>query len=489
MIPSKYQINFWDAVQNTNNNILLRACPGSGKTYTSVKALKRIPRHKRTLFCAFSKNIQLELESRVPNHVDCSTLHSLGFKALYGHFRAKMKVDSWKTFKFSDELVNGLKSKDGSKLSKKDQFSYKFTLSDLIDMARINLDTSLEGFKNVEKNHDIICKNGEVKNAIQIFDKLSSYNRQKGEEKIIDYVDMIHLPIHLNISLPKYDYIILDEAQDMNPNQMELLFRMLKPNGRFIAAGESLQSIFSFQGAMTNSMDILKSKFNMKEYPLSVTYRVPKKGVELLKKINPQIECPDNAIDGEIRNGSLEEVREGDLVICRNTKPLITAYFLLLSLEKKSTIVGKEMEKGLLKLVDKYEGIPAKGIRYKIEQELKELEEQLASDGIDEPRKHYKYLSYEEKTDILLIFVDRYGINAKKKIQEVFHEDKDSIRLMTVHKSKGLESDRVFFITHYDNQKLIPSKYAKTDEQKQQERNLEYVALSRFRKEMVFVKL
>jgi hypothetical protein len=70
------------------------------------------------------------------------------------------------------------------------------------------------------------------------------------------------------------------------------------------------------------------------------------------------------------------------------------------------------------------------------------------------------------------------------KIKELFSNDKKSgICLSNMHKSKGLESERVFII----HQELIPSKYAKLPWQMEQERNLEYVAYTRAKTTLGFV--
>ena len=60
------------------------------------------------------------------------------------------------------------------------------------------------------------------------------------------------------------------------------------------------------------------------------------------------------------------------------------------------------------------------------------------------------------------------------------------IILATIHKSKGLEWDKVLL---YGAEELIPSKYAVQEWQKEQERNLDYVARTRARKDLVFVAL
>ena len=81
-----------------------------------------------------------------------------------------------------------------------------------------------------------------------------------------------------------------------------------------------------------------------------------------------------------------------------------------------------------------------------------------------------------------------HGIDDPKeviqKIEEIFFDDKKSgICLSNVHKSKGLESERVFII----HPELFPSKYATLPWQIEQEKNLEYVAYTRAKTTLGFV--
>jgi len=492
MIPSKYQLDFYDAVKKTKDNLLACAVPGGGKSTTLVGAMNLVPKYKKSISVSFSKQLQIEMQDKVPNHIECATLHSIGYKILARHFRSSLKVDSYKNFKMSESIIKDVLNKDGKPLDKKDQLVYKFAMSDLVDMARINNDTSLNGFKFAEENYDIICKNGELNNSVKLFKNLSSYNANRKPTMYIDYVDMLHLPISLNLEFPQYDCIFYDEGQDASLIQIEFLKRLLKSNGRFIAVADKLQSIYGFAGAASDSVEVLRKSFNLIEYPLSVTYRVPKNGVKLLKEMNPLIEHSSNAIDGEvIENGSLSDAREGDLVICRNVKPLIEAYFSLLGEEKKSSIVGKDIESGLINITKKLDNVSIKEAKFLLNEEKEYIYEQLKEQGISKPTNHPKFVSFKEKMEIVNLFLDKYQsvALAVEKIHEVFDEKRKGIKLMTIHKAKGLEADNVFMITHYDGSPLIPSKWAKSSEQLRQERNLKYVAISRFKKKLTFVKM
>ena len=59
----------------------------------------------------------------------------------------------------------------------------------------------------------------------------------------------------------------------------------------------------------------------------------------------------------------------------------------------------------------------------------------------------------------------------------------DAVQLLTVHKAKGLEADRVFVVDRH----LLPAVYAQKAWERQQESNLDYVARTRARKSLIYV--
>ena len=71
----------------------------------------------------------------------------------------------------------------------------------------------------------------------------------------------------------------------------------------------------------------------------------------------------------------------------------------------------------------------------------------------------------------------------KKLIGDIFSDDISGLMLSTIHKSKGLEIERIFFLCP----ELIPSKYAVMDWQLEQERNLKYVGITRAKDELIYV--
>jgi superfamily I DNA/RNA helicase len=65
----------------------------------------------------------------------------------------------------------------------------------------------------------------------------------------------------------------------------------------------------------------------------------------------------------------------------------------------------------------------------------------------------------------------------------LFTDGRRGVILSTIHKAKGLEAERVYFLDRF----LIPSKYARKGWQREQEQNLLYVALTRSKNFLYFI--
>lgn len=483
MAASPSQEAVFTEVKDGKGNISVQAAPGAGKTYTSLEALKLVPRFKKTVFLSFSNAIVNELKSRVPSYVKASTLHSLGcgmIMARYKHLTFA-DMDENKYFKLALQMYE-----------KKDKKVYKscYEIQDICNMARLTLNPfDADSLRDLCDKY-VINYDEEMLLIAEIL--LFEHTQDKYLSKI-DFTDMLYYPAvypHSFVNV-QFDYVFLDEAQDNNNCQTELIAAILKPNtGRFIMVGDKNQSIFGFMGSDINSFEKLVGRFQTKELKLTHTYRCSKAIVKLAQEVYPDdIEALPDAPEGIVRRGDLKEAQEGDMVICRNTRPLIEAFFDFIMKNKKSYIVGKDLEKGLVALAESVMDYSTVAISQNLEIKLQELEEELKADGVSKPTQHDKYIALLEKCDIVGLILSKVDRPADlvPKIHEIFHPDKKAIRLLTAHRSKGLECERVFFIETFNREKLLPSKYAILDWQKIQEKNLLFVTYTRAKTEFVFV--
>ncbi len=490
MIYSKYQENIFDAVLNTNSNIAINATAGSGKTSTIVEAARRISikyPYKSILFNAFNKSIVEELKIRLPSTIECSTIHSLGMRSLMKHFRTQLVVNQFKSFKFADYIL-----KDANIDNKKEV--YKFTMQDIVDLVRMTLIEHKESaIEELCSYYDITITNGEINHSIELLNRLENYNKSLNKNNnLIDFTDMIYIPAtNDEIKLKQYDVVLVDESQDFNKIQHLFLEKLIKPGGRLISTGDKMQAIYSFAGSDSNSFMIFENRPNTIKLPLNICYRCAKEIVKNAQTVNSEIEAYENQEQGEVRIGNVEEITSNDMVVCRNVRPLVALYFKLLEMDKKCFIKGRDIEKGLIALYNKVKDFDKYEAKLQLDDKLEKLELDLLNKGVKKPREHIKYLNLREKIIIIEIISSKvkFMFEVEKKIHELFTDRKDAIALMTIHKSKGLESDRVFFIEKFDNNKLIPSKYANKSWELIQENNLLFVALSRAKKSLIYINL
>lgn len=488
---SPYQQSILKEFRESNKNILINAVPGSGKTFMLLLLLNEIRSNKSTIFLAFNKNIVEELKSKITRRdTEISTLHSLGCKSIYANYRGNVQVNDGKLYNIF------MKNQDKFSFKKKTRFSkYINNLKQIIDMFKYNLyeDFNDEIVEHIVDYYNVDCIGDEFHDVFILFELYEAYNKNYkiyGEKFIIDFSDMIYLPVKHNYSLRKYDVVFLDECQDLNICQQELVKKLLKPTSRLIAAGDKNQCIFSFAGSDIFSYNKIKSIGNIVELPLSYTYRCGNEIVDLANKLYKVIEYSPFDKKAEVKE--LDEIdyslfSANDFVLCRNNLPLIKLYFNLIRNKIVCCIYGLEIEAEITSLYKQVKANSIENIKKKCEAMLVTLYNKLSSEGIRRPLRHYKYTKLKENVEILYVILDNNDIKDVDKVIHKLFSDTDTkgVKLMTMHKSKGLETDTVFILNKF----LVPSKYAKTDTELLSEKNLMYVAITRAKEKLYFIEI
>jgi len=183
----------------------------------------------------------------------------------------------------------------------------------------------------------------------------------------------------------------------------------------------------------------------------------------------------------------LDMVEDGDMIICRCTAPLVSQCFRLLKQGRKANILGRDIGAGIIATLKKMKATTVPELITKLSdwchaETSKELAKRFPSDN--------KIIAIQDKHDCLVAFCE--GVDTlegvEKRVNDVFTDDsKDrrGIRLATIHKSKGLEERRVFFIII--DGAMCPHPMAKTPQAREQELNLKYVGITRAIQELVYV--
>lgn len=482
--PSTYQEDVFEFIQYGYGNAVISAVAGSGKSSTLIMSLDKIKPEKKVLFLAFNNSIVNELKQKISReNTDIKTLHSLGFSILrYNYKDLDLQVDE---FKYDKKLIEILSEKESELFDDK---KYLKNILQLCSLGRFFMANNSQKLLAVANKYNIIP----IDDELQIAKELISWSKESIQEtKTIDYTDMVYLPSVLPVRTFKYDFIFVDEAQDLSITQLNLFMKCFKQGGRFIAVLDEKQAIYGFAGSDSESYHKLIKTSNTTLLPLSICYRCPKKVIRLAREIVPEIQWKEDAIEGEIKyKATIEELADGDMVICRNTSPLIKLYATLITNGIKAYIKGTDVG---LNLIDILESTYSE----KLTDVFNELNLKLANFILNNSRientteeqikDSQEYNDLSDKIDCLKIL--SIDIPTKKelieKIKAIFSdENKSGICLSTIHKAKGLEADNVYIL----DKQLMPSKCAKQEWELQQEENLRYVAYTRPRKILGFIE-
>jgi superfamily I DNA/RNA helicase len=485
MTPSIYQSAVYDFVQNGSGNAVIDAVAGSGKSTTIVNALKLIPTGKNVLFLAFNKAIVEELKVKIGNlqNVEIMTLHSLGAKSVMSTFKSSLDNAKYRTY-ISDGMKFGA-IKATFQLEEEEILDYKQNILKLVDLSRAYLCNDIQALVAIAEKYLINLIDNEVEMA------LNAVNWGKNNTHTIDFTDMIYFPNVKKLNMPKFDFVFIDECQDLNTAQRELFLQTLNSTGRFVAVGDPRQAIYGFAGADIESFNILKSLPNTTLLPLSVCYRCDSSIIELAKSIVPQIEAKENAPEGIVnRTAKLENIVDGDMVLCRLTAPLVALCMQYIANNVKAYVKGRDIGLNLINMIKKTNRRNTTEVIERLNGELNKIANKIIAKThctLAEAKQDSLYTSHSDKVRAIEVIAGNL-VTAQaviNRIENIFKdEDRTGICLSTIHKAKGLEANNVFIICE---DKLLLKRAMKVAWTAEQEYNLVYVAYTRAKHYLGFV--
>jgi len=519
--PSPEQQAIFDAVLNTRANIAISALAGTGKTTSLVELSKRL--HATTgskIFCAFNKDIVNELESRLNGTgVSARTFHSIGIGALKKHLNVQelppqadkytLLVTEWASDNGVLELAlsDAVQSYPPEERAKKLYELRKATLSMFVNLLNF-VRLKLVAWDNINALDDLVEENALdadmeydghndaiMELVLSNVEKLMLKAEEQTRKLIIDFTDMIYWAVKWNVRFYQYQWVMVDECQDLSPVQREMIAKILSPRGgRIILVGDPNQAIYSFAGADSNSFALSAERWLCTVLPLTMTRRCDAIITQHASLLVSSFRCPDDKSRGKIvwlpEETLHNHARIGDMVLSRVKAPLVKACLSLIAERIPATILGADIGKQLVAMLEKitkrngytFARLSDELITYRDEQiEAAMLKgDEARAEAIRDTFNALKFVieAYPNATDIKMI---------NDKITSLFADGKPSnevVTLATIHKSKGLEADRVFILAP---DKLPLRAKNMTPEQYQQEINLDYVARTRAQNELVYM--
>ena len=482
--PSTYQKAIFEWLAEGQGSCVVSAVPGSGKTTTLIKGANYIPKSRRSLFLAFNKHIAQQLEQKLPKHIKSSTLHSLGLSSICRHYRGLPKINQRK---YSQLITSYLSQR---------RISDPLERRRLIELVKFTQLTLTDPYDSLALkrlcHHYGIRTTGNWVFVQTAVCQVLEYGIHIAPE-CVSYEDMVWLPNVLNLSVGNYDFLCVDEAQDLNKAQLELVLKAHSQGARGIYVGDTHQAIMGFTASDHRSIPNIIERTHAIQLPLSICYRCPTSHIELANKIYPVVEPRPGAHKGTISNIEIEEIPKlvtgGDLIICRCFYPLIRTYFDLLSAGIPALIRNRDLTGQLVNLLEQVVGLDEKP--YTTDEFTNVLttwyESQKATmiaDGVE----IMVIVGLHDKVQTLNAIYKGSNCTSTSQLKEAIanlsKQTKDAVNLTTIHGAKGLEANRVFHL----RPDLVPHPKAEKDWEVEQEGNLEFVALTRAKEDLFFAR-
>ncbi|ARB06163.1 DNA helicase [Dinoroseobacter phage vB_DshS-R5C] len=526
--PSAAQQRFYDWVSNESGNCILNAVAGAGKTTTIMHGIEKM--RGTVWFGVYNKKMADEIKEKLAGNrklakraqfkaqeqVTASTFHSLGSSLVRSiTYPNRADVDDKKVAKIVDSII--LEKEAHAQQERDDLRALAPTIIRLVSMAKNRGFVPASQVRNGLSNWDDVAAWQAMADHFDIgdtldFDEIDTaigfartvLRRSTKDIATIDFDDMVYLPLARKMNLKpwhRFQWVLIDEAQDTNPTRRALAELVLAPGGRLVAVGDPHQAIYGFTGADNDSLEQIRYAFDAIELPLTTTYRCPKNVVAHAQQWVSHIEAHDNNADGEVITQpymdfvdalpNIDRAAYGETaILCRFNKYLVGLCFKMIRMGLPAKIEGRAIGDGLVKLATRWKSAKTvNGLTTKLEAyQEREIAKATAKGN------EAKVDRIVDEVATLMTIIDRVRGNGLDRvtdvvdaIEEIFADDvsgKNLITLCSAHKSKGLEWDTVYLL---DREALMPSARAKKDWEVAQENNLIYVAVTRAKQTLVEV--
>lgn len=495
--PNPFQLKVLESIANGSGNILVSALAGSGKTSLLVQCahLLDVMGESSSMFMAFNVKIRDELNKRLPRPLATNS-HRLGLQVLNSVRKTQTDTNKW--YNLSKEIIQQAHFDTREEYQKTRALTAlcsKVMLNNVApdstaDIISIAMRYRIEGVYSDDDNRIDGRMIPLVKKAI---DRAIEMWRNVGT---VSFDEMLYLPIALSLQPTQYQWVFVDEAQDLNILQQELAFRSCAPGGRMVFVGDKRQAIYGFAGADAASFERIALHTKAMVLPLNTCYRCPTSVINMAKAIVPELEAAPNAAEGVIEYQKPEDLwklaKRGALVMCRLNAPLISAYFDLIAHQIPAKVMGKDIGADLVRTLERIAELDGfsygEAIKYMElfrEQQLRILSQKQNAESQIE--------ILNDKIDCLIVCVENFACSTLQCLKDVMKdlfgdEDKENwsnvVALCTVHKAKGLEAQETFILKP---EKMPLTWPGQQQWEAEQEMNIKYVCYTRSLRRMVIL--
>lgn len=457
--PTTEQESILSLAKETTDNLMINALAGAGKTST-LELIERAVKKQPILYLCFNKRNAEEAEKRMQSTTIVKTFNSIGHRVWAQSQATKnLTLQPKKVPDILREMIKSVKKREAQS-AMWDSF---WEVVNGVAMAKA-LGYVPEGkYPNAKR----LTGQGEYQSHLDekpddltsdLIDAVLSESIRQAYDGVIDYNDQLYMPALFGATLPRFPLVKVDEFQDLSPVNHALLGKLARD--RLIGVGDPWQNIYGFRGAKQGGMAEAQAKWAMKPCDLSISFRCPKAIVEAAQWRVPHFKWIKDGGHYErllaLRGG---DISDDSAIICRNNAPLFRTAMCLLSIGHSVSVVGSDIGPKLIAIMRKL-GEPTLSRSATVAAIAAWLEAKIEAGST----------TAGDLADCMRVFAS-HGDSLGQAISYAEHlfAQKGSIKLLTIHKSKGLEFPTVYHLDPWLVRK----------DPDEQDQNLDYVATTR----------
>lgn len=288
------------AVTYGEGPLLVLAGPGSGKTTVVIQRIlyllekRRVPPEK-ILVLTFTKEAALSMQSRFYRQAEAEALAGANISVNFGTFHSVFYHILRKSHVLQAKYILSASQKEKLLLPIMRKYCHETEASKATaetTAAVWELLGAISYYKNTgnKKAAEEKLASYWQKSFENIF---KEYERVRKSAGGMDFDDMVYECGRLldedkalrSFWQGRFDYILLDEFQDINPSQYKVVTLLAKPPYSLFAVGDDDQSIYSFRGADFSCLKKFEEDYQTGRLLLNINYRSRQEIVDASLKV------------------------------------------------------------------------------------------------------------------------------------------------------------------------------------------------------------
>lgn len=439
-------------VDDQSKILLVNAYAGTGKTSTLVEYCKK-RQGKKILYLAYNSSMAKEAVKKFKGlNVECITIHSLAYQDIGNKYKDRLEGNvSLKPF----HLTKYFRDSDHKKTK---------MLMNAFQGFIFSADTIEETMLKFKKQM-----------PPEVLNKLPILWKDIIEDSKMPFEHDFYLKLYqLSKPVLEYDFILVDEAQDLNPTMFDIIVTQRQNKTTLVLIGDSYQKIYGFRNCI-NGLELLRKDKEAKTLFLSQTFRCPKNVISIANPYLKLAGAQVNLVSQKEPIKSNENEKKQKCIICRTNAKIFM--FALLNRDKKIHFVG---------------GIKSYKFQDMIDLMLLFSKNKDCKNYIKNPF----FRNFSNSSEIIEYAKESNDVEIKAKISMLsrllnekvnpfdflknikdFPANEADYIITSAHKSKGLEWDHIFLEDDFLDieEELAEKRYTVSTE----EVNLLYVAITR----------